>query len=311
MSRWKVDGRYTNLDPFELRGFRDVQRWRRERRARGWKPTGEAARVVEPDLARIRSPPGPQATWIGHASWLLQMDGRNVLLDPVWGHAGLSWVKGAGVARERRPGIPWDALPKIDLVAVSHNHYDHLDDATIRRLPRSTPIAAPSDLGGWFRRRGFRDVHEVAWWESDTVGGVALTSVPAQHWSRRGLLDVAKSHWCGWILEGERRVHFAGDSGAFSGFREIGARLAPQVAILPIGAYEPRWFMQPVHLDPDEAVLAYRDLKASSFLPMHWGTFRLTDEPLDAPPLRLAEAWKREAPTGRVDIPAIGETVAL
>lgn len=310
-SPWLVDGRYRNLDPFEIRGWREVRRWRRDRAASGWKPTGAPAPVVAPDLARLRAPPGPQATWIGHATYLVQVDGVNVLTDPVWGHAGLSWLKRAGVPREVPPGVPWEAMPRVDLVVVSHNHFDHLEGLTFARLPRGTPVLCPEGLGGWFRRRGYRDAREVPWWETTKAAGLDVTAVPAQHWSRRGLNDVAKSHWCGWAFGSERRVYFAGDSGWFRGFSLIGERAPADVAILPVGAYEPRWFMKDVHMNPEEAVEAYVAVRARRLLPMHWGTFRLTDEPLDEPPRRLRAAWEARAPGGSLAIPAVGETVAL
>ncbi|HEY6808337.1 MAG TPA: MBL fold metallo-hydrolase [Gemmatimonadales bacterium] len=241
-------------------------------------------------------------TWVGHASFLLQIGGLNVLTDPVWSDRA-SPVSWAGPRRFARPGIAFDALPPIDVVLQSHNHYDHLDDVTVRRLAVAHPRArwlVPLGLGAFISARGAADVAQWDWWDQRAWDGVTIACVPAQHFSARGFSDRNRTLWCGWaIAAGGRRVYFAGDSGYHPEFVEIGRRFGPfDVSLLPVGAYDPRWFMRPVHMDPEEAVRAYRDLHAAhgserrgAFVPMHWGTFRLTDEPMTEPPERAARAW--------------------
>jgi L-ascorbate metabolism protein UlaG (beta-lactamase superfamily) len=172
----------------------------------------------------------------------------------------------------------------------------------------------PQGLAGWFRRAGLRRVVEMQWWEQREVEGVNVTFVPSQHWSRRGLLDENSSLWGGFVLErGGARVYHSGDTAWFDGFEEIGRKAGRiDAAMLPIGAYEPRWFMKTQHIDPDEAVRAFEALRAEHFVAMHWGTFRLTDEALDEPPRVLREVWeKRGLAHKRRFIPAIGETLSF
>jgi N-acyl-phosphatidylethanolamine-hydrolysing phospholipase D len=200
------------------------------------------------------------------------------------------------------PGIPFAELPPIDLVLQTHDHYDHLDDLTVRRMALEHPDArwfAPLRLGTWLRRRGVRVERELDWWEATECDGLTITSIPAQHFSGRSFKRNG-SLWCGWVItNGDRSVYFVGDTGRHSSFTEIGARCGPFDAVIaPIGAYDPRWFMAPVHISPEEAVDAYRDLTTGSIhgrrcplIAMHWGTFKLTDEPMTEPPERARSAW--------------------
>ncbi len=243
-------------------------------------------------------------TWVGHATVLLQLGGLNVLTDPHWSKRA-SPVQFAGPARWVPPAVAFEQLPPIDLVLISHNHYDHLDDGTVRRLAASFPDAAwrlPLGLASFVEARGARDVEELDWWADTRVGDARVTCTPAQHFSARSPFDRNRTLWCGWTLAGGgRRVLFAGDTGYHPKFGEIGERLGPfDVALLPVGAYEPRWFMRPVHMNPEEAVQAYRDVTGSTggspetrcaMVPIHWGTFKLTDEAMDEPPRRATAAW--------------------
>lgn len=234
------------------------------------------------------------ATWVGHATFVLRIGGLTVLTDPVWSRR-IPGIK----PRWTAPGVPLGSLDRIDAVVISHNHYDHLDGPTIRRLPRTTAVFVPAKLAGWFRRRGFRRVVELDWWESASLpaegGQMRFGFVPAHHWSRRGLLDGCRTLWGGWVLtapSGER-VYFAGDTGYGHWFTEIAARYPGiDLALLPIGAYEPRWFLQTVHLDPEEAVRAAGDLGAHRMATMHWGTFQLSAEPPTEPLTRVRKAWR-------------------
>ncbi|WNI18639.1 MBL fold metallo-hydrolase [Actinacidiphila sp. ITFR-21] len=237
-------------------------------------------------------PAGPGTvgvTWAGHASWVLRIGGLTVLTDPVWS------LRIPGTPARITPvGVPWSVLPPVDAVVISHNHYDHLDAPTIRRLPRSTAVFVPAGLGGWFRRRGFTRVTELDWWEAAELGGVRFDFVPARHWSRRTLTDRCRSLWGGWVLSDAAgpRIYFAGDTGYGRFFREIG-RVYPGIdlALLPIGGYAPRWMLRPVHTDPEEAVRAFLDVGAAAMAPMHWATFLLSGEPPLEPLRRLHRAW--------------------
>jgi L-ascorbate metabolism protein UlaG (beta-lactamase superfamily) len=176
-------------------------------------------------------------TWVGHASCVVQMDGLVVLTDPVWSRR----IPGVR-PRFTPPGIAWSDLPQVDAVVISHNHFDHLDAPTMRRLPRDTAVLVPAGLAGWFRRHRFRTVTELDWWESASLRGVRFDLVPAHHWSRRGLFDTCRSLWGGWVLTADEgvRVYFAGDSGYGPIFGEVGARYPGiDLALLPIGAYQP------------------------------------------------------------------------
>lgn len=318
-----VRGRFVNPEPIAFipppwggeRGteptFRDFWRWRRTRAKH---PEAWHVPRVEPAPAALPPPPpaGIAATWVGHSSVVLQIDGRTILLDPVWSRR---LAGGLVVPRYTPPGIPWSALPRLDALVVSHNHFDHLDAPTIQRVPRSVPVYCPARVGPWFRARGFDDITELSWWESAKLGAHALTFVPAQHFSGRTMFDRDRTLWGGWVVEGPEGsvAYFAGDSGYFSGFKEIGARF-PRIdlAMVPAGAYEPRWFMSAVHVDPAEAGQAFLDTNARNLLPIHWGTFRLADEPIDEPPRALSRWWDEEGlDRARLHVPALGGTVRL
>jgi N-acyl-phosphatidylethanolamine-hydrolysing phospholipase D len=283
-------------------------------------PDPSSFAVATPAVPAPRAEPGELVvTWVGHATFLVQIGGRNILTDPMWGERA-SPARFAGPRRWVRPGMAFSDLPPIDAVVQSHNHYDHLDDGTVRRLARSQPQArwlAPLGLAPFLRSRGVRGVAELDWWEEHHDDGVTYTCAPAQHFSARGPWDRNRTLWCSWgIAAGGRRLYFGGDSGLHPEYGSIGERCGPfDVTLLPIGAYEPRWFMRPVHMNPEEAVEAYRALARSgnhatpTFVAMHWGTFKLTDEPMDEPPRRLRAAWVAAGlPPDRLWIPAHGET---
>ena len=262
-------------------------------------------------------------TWVGHATMLLQAGGSNILTDPMWS-ARASPLRFMGPRRWVPPGIRFDELPPIDVILQSHNHYDHLDSRTVRRLAAAHPGATwlvPLGVAEFARERGARSVVELDWWEEAHVGGIRFAAAPAQHHSARRLTDRARTLWCGWsIRAGERRIYFAGDTAYHPEFVRIGERHGPfDLTLLPIGAYEPRWFMRYVHMNPEEAVRAYRDLhrhhgapRGAAMVPMHWGTFKLTDEAMDEPPRRVRHAWSEAGlPDGALWLLAHGETRAL
>jgi N-acyl-phosphatidylethanolamine-hydrolysing phospholipase D len=251
------------------------------------------------------------ATWIGHATVLVQMDHGTFLTDPMWNEIA-SPVSFAGPRRFVAPGVALDRLPPIDFVVVSHSHYDHTDLPTLRALSNGrTRFLVPLGLGALLRDDGIAPVHELDWWDTIRIGALDVHCVPAQHWSQRGLTDRDDTLWSGWAVVGPtRRFFYAGDTGYFAGFREIGERLGPfGLAAVPIGAYEPAAMMRVFHMDPEEAVSAALDARAERVLGVHWGTFELTEEPLDEPPRRFQAAGRgRGHDPARVHTPAVGET---
>ncbi len=269
---------------------------------------GGAAPRVPYDLQALRHNPG--ITWIGHATFLVRMDGVTFLTDPMFSERA-SPLPFAGPARLVQPGVPLEVLPPVDFALVSHDHYDHADLDSIRTLiRRGTRIITPLGLGDLIREAGGEAI-ELDWWDEVAVGTVRVHCVPAQHFSGRSLTDQDKRLWAGFVVEGPTtRFYHSGDTGYFSGFSEIGDRFGPiDVAALPIGAYDPRAMMRFVHLDPEEAIQAAVDLHARHVVAMHFGTFDLTDEPLDEPPRRFrAAAARRGLGEDRAWVLSIGET---
>jgi L-ascorbate metabolism protein UlaG (beta-lactamase superfamily) len=302
-------GRFVNLDGSGPKSLAAVLRWSVVDRLAGRRrqsPDRAPVPRVEPDLARIARPPGPgegaRITWIGHATYLVQLEGRSLLVDPV-----LSDKVAGLIPRNVPPGVPLEKLPHIDAALVSHSHYDHLDLPTLKRL--GVPVYAGFGLRRLLRKEGLFCT-ELGWWQAARLGDVELTFVPAQHWSRRGLGDTNRTLWGGFVIRGgSATVYHAGDTAWFAGFAEIGRRFRIDAALLPIGAYDPPWFMSPQHMNPEEALRAFQALGARTFFAMHWGTFKLADEPLDEPPRRLEEERRRLAlDPARVRVLAVGET---
>ena len=249
-----------------------------------------------PPLEEI-GPDQLSATFLGHASLLMRLPGLTVLTDPIFSKRAspLSWI---GPARVRPAALRVLELPPVDAVLVSHNHYDHMDLPTLRALASRRVSTAVTPLGNdrWLRAAGFERVIELDWWESVEVAGGRVTLTPAQHWSSRSPFDRNAALWGGFRLDaGGRSAFFPGDTGYGPHFAAIRERTGPvDLATLPIGAYEPRWFMASMHMDPHDAVIAHRDLGARASAAMHWGTFHLTDEGIEAP-LRRLEAARVEA----------------
>jgi N-acyl-phosphatidylethanolamine-hydrolysing phospholipase D len=235
-------------------------------------------------------------TWVGHDTFLVQMQGLNLLTDPHFTERA-SPIGWAGPGRMMPPGLALEDLPEIDLVLVSHNHYDHLDEGTIlalhRRQPHKPPrFYVPLGLKAWFAARGIRNVVELDWWQHAEQDGVKLNAVPVQHFSSRGPFDRNATLWCGWVAEWpDFKLFFAGDSGYSRDFADIGQRFGGfDLSLIPIGAYDPRWFMRAMHVDPEEAVQIHLDVRSRQSIGMHWGTFVLTLEDPAEPPRRLATA---------------------
>ena len=313
--------------------------WERLRGGRAPNPSPDELPRATPDPATPRLPSDSnevRITWVGHATFLVQFPGLNLLTDPMFSRRAspFQWM---GPARLSPPGMTVDDLPPIDLVLLSHDHYDHLDGPSVRALHERFGDAllwlTPLGYDAWFGKREVPRVRCLDWWEEVGIepGGdgpsgdgsagdgsadatVRVRALPARHWTRRRLFDARKRLWCSWSVEaGGRKVYFGGDSGYCPGFAEIGQREGPfDVALLPIGAYEPRWFMRPSHMNPEEAAQACVDVDAPTMVGMHWGTFRLTDEPPFEPARRARRAW---TDLGRAAsdlyIPAHGETLRL
>jgi L-ascorbate metabolism protein UlaG (beta-lactamase superfamily) len=254
-------------------------------------------------------------TFIGHATFLIQTASGNVLTDPMYSRrAGpLNLV---GPRRVRPPAVRFDDLPPIATVLLSHNHYDHCDLPTLRRLAERFDPLVVTPLGNrsLVRSARVRRVEELDWWQASTTSAFSVTLTPAQHFSARSPLDRNRALWGGFVLTtGDRRIFFAGDSGYAPFFRDIGQRLGPiDLALLPIGAYEPRWFMQPIHMNPAEAVQAHVDLQASESVAMHFGTFQLTTEGIDEPLQALAHALRaRNIPSSQFRALEFGESLRV
>lgn len=252
-------------------------------------------RIVTP-LDKIKNPgEQPQVTWIGHATTLIQYQGINVLTDPQFSERA-SPFSFMGPKRALPPSLRIDQLPPIDFVLISHNHYDHLDKHTVETLGDTTTWVVPLGLKQWFADLGVNNVIEFDWWETRTVASATVTATPSQHWSGRGFNDHFRSLWSSWSVQiGEFKFWFAGDTGYNDKlFTEIGERCGPfDLALIPVGGYDPRWFMKDMHLNPEEAVQAHTDIRSKYSLGIHWGTFPLTSEPIDEPPKRLQAAAKR------------------
>jgi N-acyl-phosphatidylethanolamine-hydrolysing phospholipase D len=263
------------------------------------------------------------ATWIGHSTVLLQIGNLNIITDPVFSQRAfpLQWM---GPRRVMDPALAIDQLPPLDVILLSHNHYDHLDKPAVKQLAKLHPNAkwiVPLGLGDYIRRWGARNITELNWWDETIVHGLRVTATPARHFSARGPRDRNRSLWCGYALElNGKRAYFAGDSAYHPEFGEIGMKCGPfDFVMIPIGAYDPRWFMHVLHVDPEEAVQIYQDLIGAHagasrpvMLGIHWGTFRLTDEPMDEPPLRTSAAWRSLGlDSERLWIARFGETRVL
>lgn len=357
-------GRFTNLDyVYTEKTLTHFKRWRQERsRKLKAKDYSYVVPNVKPDPTYLlHNRTEPSMTWIGHSTFLIQHSGLNIVTDPVWsGQLGL----------ERRltpPGIPMEQMPPVDVVLISHSHYDHLSVTSLRRLTGPKKLLVPAGLKQKLQLKGFMRVEELAWWQSVVIDGVKFTFVPAQHWTRRTPWDMNRSHWGGWVIEpaapkaadaaagmgaesadrpaaepgtdakrrddpngrpdaaasdlprrpiiaadGAPTIYFAGDSGYFRGFADIGERFAIDVAMMPIGAYEPEWFMGPQHVSPEEALQAFADTDAGWFVPMHYSAFKLADDtPREALDRLEAERRKRGIPDERIIRLYHGETWKL
>ncbi|MFL6606057.1 MAG: MBL fold metallo-hydrolase [Steroidobacteraceae bacterium] len=304
--------RFFNPDAKTGRSFRDFLRWQRTRQRKLWPEwvPNSAHPTLPTHLAR-----GQVAlTFINHITFLLQFQGLNLLTDPVYSQR-VSPFRNVGPRRVREPGLPFEDLPPVHVVLVTHNHYDHLDIETLLRLQQTHSPQFVTSLGNraFLEQFGIRAAHDLDWWqtielaatsedgESQSPATAEITLTPAQHWSNRSARNRNRTLWGGFIVgAGGRQVYFAGDTGYGGHFREVRERFGRvDLALLPIGAYEPRWFMRDQHMNPEDAVRAHLDLDPKISIGTHFGCFQLTDEGIDDPPLELAAARERHgvAPT--------------
>jgi L-ascorbate metabolism protein UlaG (beta-lactamase superfamily) len=304
-------GRFDDRATQPARGPADLLRWRVTDRLAGRRVKDDEPDFVTPmrapDLALIASP-APSLTWIGHATFVMRLGGKLIATDPVWSER-LTVIK-----RKCRVGVPLEDLPPLDLVTVSHNHYDHLDAATIARIGARPLYVTALGNGRWLKKAGATNIVELDWWQSHRVDGVEVTLVPARHWSMRAPWNRNDALWGGFVYRStDGTAYHSGDTALFDGFTEIGRRLGPiDWAMLPIGAYEPRWFMEPQHMNPEDAGEAFARLGARTLCAMHWGTFKLTDEPLGEPPRRIRKFFADHGLADeRLWILDVGETRAL
>jgi L-ascorbate metabolism protein UlaG (beta-lactamase superfamily) len=262
-------------------------------------------RPATPDHTYMRlGPDDLGATFVGHSTLLLQWQGVNVLTDPNFAPRVL--VPKRLVA----PGIPVHHLPPLDLIVVSHAHFDHLVKPSLRQLPKDVPVVVPTGVAELITPLGFRRVYELNWWQAYERDGIRVVLVPAKHWGRRTPRDRDRGYG-GFVIERQgHHVYFAGDTAYFKGFLEIGRAFPIELALIPIGAYRPPSFRQ-VHCNPEDALRAFDDMQARHLIPIHWGTFRLSYEPIDEPIAWLERLSAHNGFNGRVKILQHGQTLVL
>ncbi|MFC5449733.1 MBL fold metallo-hydrolase [Paenibacillus aestuarii] len=313
---FKTKKRYANLDHIKnKKTFPDIVKWTRSRLNRRGKREHLASRMRH--VGRVEklflhtNRTETTISWIGHSTFLIQMAGINIVTDPVWANfMGLQ-------QRFTQPGIEISDMPDVDIVLISHGHYDHLHFPSLQQLTGNPLFLVPVGLQPLFQKKGIERVEQFNWWDQHTMGDVELVFVPAQHWTKRTLWDRNTSHWGGWIIrkpmsgpDAYSAIYFAGDSGYFRGFEEIGKRFNIDYALLPIGAYQPEWFNYLDHISPEQAVKAFLDLDAKTFIPMHYGAFKLADDTPKEALDRLVSEWRRlSLPQANLKLLRLGETL--
>ncbi|XOV93930.1 MAG: MBL fold metallo-hydrolase [Bacteroidota bacterium] len=261
----------------KAKGFPDVFKWMVGRDQGPWMKNYETFVGKKP---KFPSKDKIKITFVNHSTFLIQWNKLNILTDPVWSNR-CSPFSFAGPQRMRPPGIQFEDLPKIDLVLLSHNHYDHLDIHTVKRIEEKfkPTFVVPLGVSDYLTKKNIQKTIELDWWD-ETHEHLKITAVPSQHFSGRGFFDRDKSLWCGYILHFDnQKLYFAGDSGYGDFFKEIGKNMGPMdISLIPIGAYLPKWFMSPIHVSPDESIKIHKDVKSKQSIAMHFGTFPLADD---------------------------------
>ena len=276
---------YNNYINHKMATFKEFWKWRKESK----KPEPLSFPLANNDPKFLQENRTQKTlTWIGHASFLIQLDGINILTDPHLTERA-SPIVFAGPSRTTPPGLTIGNLPEIDVIVISHNHYDHLDYQTIlkitrKQINRQPLVLVPLKLKKLLKSFGARNVKELDWWDTTTFKNLNIHSVPVQHWSNRSF-NTNKTLWCGWVFENEDfKSIFVGDTGYSKDFSTIQQKFGPMdLSMIPIGAYAPRWFMKDHHCNVEESIQIHKDLKSKKSIAMHWGTFQLTDEPMDEP----------------------------
>lgn len=303
--------RFSNLDGDDhLSSIKDIWKWQRCKRKKVVDyavPQSENKQIEYLQQNRQEQ----TITWIGHSTFLIQKEGVNLLTDPVWANR-MGFAK-----RLTAPGLTLDELPAIDIVLISHAHYDHLHVPTLKHLQKRNPkllYIIPEGLGYLMKRHKLRNFVELKWFEKYEAGSLDIHFVPAKHWTRRLLWDTNSSHWGGFVLQNSaldaHAIYFAGDSGYFRGFKEIGDHFHIHTALIPIGAYEPEWFMHHAHVTPEEAIMAFQQVGAKRFIPMHYGAFMLADDTPKEAMDRLLSQWDKSGiDHTRLKMLSLGETV--
>ncbi len=326
----RADGYQNNYVEFQPKGMGKVLQWQWRALLDGLpRSPGIFTPEQNPDLAFLKANENqgtkmePTVTWVGHSTVLVQMGGLNILTDPLFSDRAspIPWL---GPKRAQAPGLTLEQLPHIDVVLISHNHYDHCDQVSLLALDKQTgapPIfLVPLGLGKWFNKIGIRNTVELDWWQNHKIAGSDFVFTPVQHWSGRSLTDRMKTLWGGFaVFAPDFHLFFAGDTGYSKDFDDISRYFSERqkgdgfdIALIPIGAYEPRWFMNQEHVNPSEAVQIHKDLRAKLSIGIHWGTFEMTDEALDAPPLALKAALENANLSQEAFLTlAIGETRKL
>ncbi|MCF8059013.1 MAG: MBL fold metallo-hydrolase [Bacteriovoracaceae bacterium] len=299
--------KFNNLEPFKAKSFMDLMKWRFTSSREEWPEFVDSTQVIpkkRSDKEKVFY------TIINHATVLIQISGLNILTDPQYSKRAspFSWI---GPKRVREPGISFENLPPIDVVLISHNHYDHLDLPTLKRL---SDIFKPEIYVGLknkplLEEAGIVNVYEFDWWQQRKFKDIEITFVPAQHWSARGMFDRFETLWGGFYMKSPKhKVYFAGDTGFGSFFRLIKEKLgAPDLAFIPIGAYEPRWFMKNAHVNPLEAIMGHEELEAKQSIGIHFETFQLTNEAYGTPRKEFNEAWSKSKKVNKFIAPEFGQ----
>jgi L-ascorbate metabolism protein UlaG (beta-lactamase superfamily) len=292
------DGRkFINPTGIKAKGLRDVFKWMFSRKRGAWKEN-RIAEFGEKPPARVDD--GVRITFVNHSTFLIQVDGLNIITDPVWSER-TSPFSFMGPKRMRQPGIAFDDLPKIDVVLLSHNHYDHLDLPTVKKIAaiHKPRIVTPLGVKAFLEKNNIQGEVDLDWWdEHELTSAIKIQSTPAQHFSGRGTYDRDATLWCGYVIKRNGgNIYFAGDTGYnIKTFNEIGERCHPiKVALIPIGAYKPQWFMSPIHCSPEEAVQIHKEIKSELSIATHFGTFPLADDSENDPKEALREALKNNS----------------
>ena len=308
------DGIFINNFIDHRKSFKEFWKWRKESK----RPEPITFPLAQNDPSYLKNNTSEKTlTWVGHATFLLQINGYNILTDPHFSKRA-SPLSFMGPERTTPPGLQIDKLPFIDVVVISHNHYDHLDSQSIKSLIKrqqnNQPVFfVPLKLKKTLQNFGASNIVEHEWWQSSKYKQLEIHSVPVQHWSKRSLSDTNKTLWCGWVIKSQNfQYFFVGDTGYSKDFINIQKKFGPMdVASIPIGAYEPRWFMKDSHCNVEEAIQIHKDVKSKKSIAMHWGTFQLTDEPMDEPVQLLNKLTKENNLSKKFIALEHGETIKI